>query len=71
MIDLVEAQEEIYNCKNEPKASGIKGRRGILHMEEEQKSQIMVCMLCFVTPTDKNASVKKRKNQSANKLMIF
>lgn len=40
-------------------------------MEEEQKSQIMVCMLRFVPPADKNASVKKRKSQSANKLMIF
>lgn len=40
-------------------------------MEEEQKSQIMVCMLRFVLPADKNASVKKRKSQSANKLDIL
>lgn len=40
-------------------------------MEEEQKSQIMVCKLRLVMPTDKTASVKKRKNRSANKLVIF
>lgn len=51
--------------------SGIKGRKGIFYIEEEQKSKIMVCMLRFVTPTDKNASVTKRKKQSANKLVIF
>lgn len=38
-------------------------------MEKEQESQTMVCMLKFVTPTDETASVKKRKNLSANKLV--
>lgn len=40
-------------------------------MEEEEKSQIMACMLRFVTPADGNPSVRKRKSRSANKLVIF
>lgn len=40
-------------------------------MEEEQKSQIMACMLGFVTSADRNAPGRKRKSQSANRLAIF
>lgn len=40
-------------------------------MEEEQKSHIMACMLRCVAPANRNASVKKGKSWSANKLAIF
>lgn len=49
--------------------SGIK--EGGYFTWRRNKSQIMVCKLRFVIPTDKTASVKKRENQSANKLVIF